>query len=90
MNQNVKETVLRDLKAILLEARQTVPQFLTEMLGDPAHHVMDDIGGVRGCAFCGGLGHRIAHCPKLEKARAHSELQNKDSLVTGGRYGNEW
>ena len=23
----------------------------------------------KGCAFCGGLGHRVATCPKLEQAR---------------------
>ena len=28
----------------------------------------------KGCAFCGGLGHRVATCPKLEQARKKQTL----------------
>jgi hypothetical protein len=28
----------------------------------------------KGCAFCGGLGHRVATCPKLEQARMNQTL----------------
>ena len=27
--------------------------------------------GVKGCGYCGGLGHRVTECPKLEQAQAH-------------------
>ena len=33
----------------------------------------------RGCAYCGGLGHRITECPKLEA------MQNKQAGNIGRR-----
>lgn len=56
-----------------------------------------EIGGVRGCAYCGGLGHRIGQCPKLESQKRQTQgSTGKDYLTSGsryggtGKYGGEW
>ena len=39
----------------------------------------------KGCAFCGGLGHRVATCPKLEQARMKQIMgQGNSSDLAGG------
>jgi ATP-dependent RNA helicase DDX41 len=54
----------------------------------------DDTGaavdGVQGCAFCGGLGHRITACPKLDKDARRIGAGKKDALVQNGGYGGDW
>ncbi|KAL4231239.1 DEAD (Asp-Glu-Ala-Asp) box polypeptide 41 [Mactra antiquata] len=77
INKGVDETVLLDLKHLLIEAKQKVPPFLFEMQPDNEKYL--DIGGEAGCMYCGGLGHRIADCPKLEA------LQNKQVAGIGRR-----
>lgn len=68
-------SVLIDLKHLLLEAGQQLPQFLQQLAGPE-----DETAGVaqkhleadssdKGCAYCSGLGHRITNCPKLESIR---------------------
>jgi len=84
INKNQEETTLLDLKALLLEAKQRIPPFLDAL--DKSQHNLREIGGVRGCAFCGGLGHRITQCPKLEKQSKQTQGPGKDSLLTGSRY----
>ena len=39
----------------------------------------------RGCAYCGGLGHRITDCPKLEamQSKEHGSIGRKDYLAHG-------
>eukprot|EP01055_Gregarina_sp_Pseudo9_P001486 Gregarina_sp_Pseudo_9__1485@NODE_1_length_8127_cov_32_238872_g0_i0_p1_GENE_NODE_1_length_8127_cov_32_238872_g0_i0NODE_1_length_8127_cov_32_238872_g0_i0_p1_ORF_typecomplete_len620_score151_17DEAD/PF00270_29/1_6e43DEAD/PF00270_29/7_8e02Helicase_C/PF00271_31/3_9e03Helicase_C/PF00271_31/2e29ResIII/PF04851_15/1_6e10ResIII/PF04851_15/7_2e03ResIII/PF04851_15/9_3e03ERCC3_RAD25_C/PF16203_5/4_5e07UTP25/PF06862_12/3_5e02UTP25/PF06862_12/0_005Helicase_C_4/PF13871_6/0_0012SecA_DEAD/PF07517_14/0_042XPCbinding len=90
INKNTEESTLLDLRALLREAKQKVPPFL-EMLGAQRPQRLDsrkEIGGVRGCAFCGGLGHRILDCPRLESQRSKQLGGNyKDLLTTGSRYG---
>nr|XP_009942485.1 PREDICTED: probable ATP-dependent RNA helicase DDX41 [Opisthocomus hoazin] len=56
INKACDESVLMDLKALLLE---------------------------RACAFCGGLGHRITDCPKLEamQTKQVSNIGRKDYLA---------
>ena len=79
INKSCEETILLDLKHLLLEAKQRIPPVLAT-LEDP-----NDAGGGgaydgdKGCAFCGGLGHRVATCPKLEAHRM------KQIMGTGGR-----
>merc|ERR1719262_1249576 len=86
VNKNQDETILLDLKALLLEANQNIPPFLASL--DSAAEVnVKEIGGVKGCAYCGGLGHRIAVCPKLETTRNKTASAQKDYLTTGSRYG---
>ncbi|XP_076460309.1 putative ATP-dependent RNA helicase DDX41 [Babylonia areolata] len=77
VNKTVDESVLLDLKHLLMEARQKVPQFLATMQAD--NEIYLDIGGEVGCSYCGGLGHRIANCPKLEA------MQTKQAANIGRR-----
>jgi ATP-dependent RNA helicase DDX41 len=55
--------VLLDLKHLLREAKQKIPPVLMT-LPDPTPS-SDGGGGVGGCGYCGGLGHRVLNCPKL-------------------------
>ncbi|CAJ0944464.1 unnamed protein product [Ranitomeya imitator] len=80
--ENYDESVLMDLKALLMEAKQRVPPVLQVL--NTSDETMLDIGGERGCAFCGGLGHRITDCPKLEamQTKQVSTIGRKDYLAT--------
>jgi len=82
VNKNQEETILLDLKALLVEANQNIPPFL-QSLDSAADVSVKEIGGVKGCAYCGGLGHRIANCPKLETTRQKTATQGKDYLMAG-------
>jgi ATP-dependent RNA helicase DDX41 len=68
VNKSSNETILLDMKHLLIEAKQKVPPFLQE-LQEPDLNEFEEKTGVAGCAFCGGLGHRIGNCPKLESHR---------------------
>lgn len=39
-----------------------------------------------GCSYCGGLGHRITECPKLEAVsnKEARQIGRKDYLASGG------
>ncbi|GAA5998748.1 uncharacterized protein JCM10292_007204 [Rhodotorula paludigena] len=63
VNMQTAEQTLLDLKYLLMEAKQKVPPFLTS-IEDP--NVGAD-GKPVGCTNCGGLGHSIRNCPKLEE-----------------------
>lgn len=55
-----------DLKHLLIEAKQRIPPFLMA-LEDPTEGLYgyQRAAGVKeGCTVCGGLGHRVADCPK--------------------------
>src|SRR6185369_17408886 len=65
INMNSSEQILLDLKHLLREAKQRVPPVL-EALEDPSEKYKD-MGVAGGCTYCGGLGHRITDCPKLEQ-----------------------
>eukprot|EP00028_Trichosphaerium_sp_Am-I-7-wt_P001571 CAMPEP_0168521582 /NCGR_PEP_ID=MMETSP0405-20121227/8756_1 /TAXON_ID=498012 /ORGANISM="Trichosphaerium sp, Strain Am-I-7 wt" /LENGTH=237 /DNA_ID=CAMNT_0008542857 /DNA_START=27 /DNA_END=740 /DNA_ORIENTATION=- len=64
-------TILLDLKALLQEAEQPIPGFMKQIEPDVggADEEIEDKTGVKGCSFCGGLGHRIKNCPKAAKKR---------------------
>ncbi|CAI5459235.1 unnamed protein product, partial [Closterium sp. Yama58-4] len=84
------ETILLDLKHLLREAKQRIPPVLAS-LDDPMEdaEALAAASGVRGCAFCGGLGHRISECPKLEHQKTQAiSGSHKDYLGSGG-YGGE-
>ncbi|KAI5705065.1 hypothetical protein M8J76_010256 [Diaphorina citri] len=81
INKSNDESVLLDLKHLLLEARQRIPPFLAELESETEKFL--DLGGdERGCAYCGGLGHRITACPKLEavQTKAASSIGRRDYL----------
>ncbi|TFY82145.1 hypothetical protein EWM64_g1873 [Hericium alpestre] len=63
VNMNTPEQTLLDLKYLLIEAGQRVPQFLLT-IEDP--RAAQAGGMLKGCPVCGGLGHGISNCPKLE------------------------
>lgn len=63
VNMQTPEQTLLDLKYLLMEAKQKVPPFLTS-IEDPN---LGADGKPVGCTNCGGLGHTIRNCPKLEE-----------------------
>lgn len=85
INKHVDESTLLDLKALLLEAGQKVPAFLS-LVQSEAEKSMDLNENEKGCAYCGGLGHRIGNCPKLEatQAKQSQSIGKKDFLANGG------
>lgn len=80
INKANDESVLLDLKHLLIEAKQKVPPFLL-MLGGGEDDLMAALEtneeDERGCSYCGGLGHRITACPRLEA------MQNKQAAGIG-------
>jgi ATP-dependent RNA helicase DDX41 len=85
INKNQSESVLLDLKHLLREAKQRVPPVLAA-LHDPMDELqaLADASGTKGCAYCGGLGHRIADCPKLDTQNKEAARRQKDYLGSGG------
>jgi len=83
INKGCEESILLDLKHLLMEAKQKIPPFL-DML-ESAVDTMLTAGGEQGCSYCGGLGHRITDCPKLESMRNKqvSSIGKKDYLASG-------
>ena len=91
INKEVQESTLLDLKHLLIEAKQRVPPVL-QGLDDPDVD-LKNVGGTMGCSFCGGLGHRITECPKLDKDARKISAGQRDLLASGGRGyggGGEW
>lgn len=85
INKSSDETTLLDLKHLLKEARQRIPPVLM-MLDDPR----ENGGAEGGCSFCGGLGHTIVDCPKIDKDARRVASGHKDALATGEGYGGDW
>ncbi|CAK1553302.1 unnamed protein product [Leptosia nina] len=75
LSRQQDDSVLRDLAHLLREAGQKVPSFLIDMIGGAEEPAADG----QGCSYCGGLGHRITECPKLEA------VQNKQASNIGRR-----
>ncbi|KAG9508635.1 putative ATP-dependent RNA helicase DDX41, partial [Fragariocoptes setiger] len=86
INKTVHESTLLDLKGVLMEAGQRVPPFLSLIRSDVEHLLDVDEDDDQGCAFCGGLGHRITMCPKLEanQAKQQASVSRRDFLAQGG------
>ncbi|RXK42320.1 ATP-dependent RNA helicase DDX41 [Tremella mesenterica] len=80
VNMNTSEQTLLDLKYLLIEAKQKIPEFLLS-IEDPR---AKQGGNVKGCAICGGLGHGIADCPKLQEAQRRT--QAAQNQYSGGGY----
>ncbi|KAK1313235.1 DEAD-box ATP-dependent RNA helicase 35 [Acorus calamus] len=91
INKNQSETTLLDLKHLLQEAKQRIPPVLGE-LNDPMEEAGDAItsaSGVKGCAYCGGLGHRIRDCPKLEHQKSVAIAGSRRDYFGSGGYRGE-
>ncbi|KAI7822183.1 P-loop containing nucleoside triphosphate hydrolase protein [Gamsiella multidivaricata] len=84
INMNSSEQILLDLKHLLKEAKQKVPPVL-EALEDPTEKYKD-MGVAGGCGYCGGLGHRVTECPKLEQQQ---KTKNSGMMRPNERAGNE-
>lgn len=80
INKSTEQSVLLDLKQLLLEAKQKVPPFLEEMCPEAETYL--DVGDTQGCSYCGGLGHRITECPKLEavQSKQASNIGRRDYI----------
>jgi ATP-dependent RNA helicase DDX41 len=83
INKSCDESVLLDLKHLLIEAKQKLPPFLAALQSESEKYL--DMGDERGCSYCGGLGHRITNCPKLEamQNKQASSVGRKDYLASG-------
>ena len=93
INKSCEETTLLDLKHLLKEAHQRIPPVLM-IMDDPLENIAMDTngsggGGPRGCSFCGGLGHTIVDCPKIDKDARRVAGGRRDALATGDGYGGE-
>ncbi|XP_073295731.1 DEAD-box ATP-dependent RNA helicase 35 isoform X2 [Primulina huaijiensis] len=90
INKNQSETTLLDLKHLLQEAKQRIPPVLAE-LNDPMEDVEEiaNASGVKGCAYCGGLGHRIRDCPKLEHQKSMQIASSRRDYFGSGGYRGE-
>ncbi|KAG0261414.1 hypothetical protein DFQ27_002971 [Actinomortierella ambigua] len=84
INLNSSEQILLDLKHLLREAKQKVPPFL-ESLDDPLEKYRE-MGVAGGCTYCGGLGHRVTECPKLEQQQ---KTKTQGMFRPNERAGNE-
>lgn len=80
VNKSTEQSVLLDLKHLLIEAKQKIPQFLEEICSESEKYL--DLGDSHGCSYCGGLGHRITECPKLEaiQSKQASNIGKRDYL----------
>jgi ATP-dependent RNA helicase DDX41 len=45
---------------------------------------LEEKSGVKGCSYCGGLGHRVTNCPKLRSEDKAKQRANKDYFGSGG------
>ncbi|KAL3834282.1 hypothetical protein ACJIZ3_009018 [Penstemon smallii] len=90
INKNQTETTLLDLKHLLQEAKQRIPPVLAE-LNDPMEEAeaIANASGVKGCAYCGGLGHRIRDCPKLEHQKSMQIASSRRDYFGSGGYRGE-
>uniref|UniRef100_A0A7N0ZUF0 RNA helicase n=1 Tax=Kalanchoe fedtschenkoi TaxID=63787 RepID=A0A7N0ZUF0_KALFE len=90
INKNQTEMTLLDLKHLLQEAKQRIPPVLAE-LDDPMDELeaVNDVSGVKGCAYCGGLGHRIRDCPKLEHQKSVAIASSRRDYYGSGGYRGE-
>lgn len=83
VNKSVDKAVLLDLKHLLIEAKQKVPPFLATLESEEERFL--NLGSTEdaGCSYCGGLGHRITACPKLEAVnhKKNAKIGQRDYLA---------
>jgi ATP-dependent RNA helicase DDX41 len=64
INRTSDETVLLDLKYLLIEAKQRLPLVLQTLQG-PYDGLIGTNQNKGGCLYCGGLGHSVLQCTKI-------------------------
>lgn len=71
INRSCSPTILMDLKELLIESKQRIPLFLQELTGSDVdfEKELETSTGLKGCSYCGGLGHRIGSCLKAESTK---------------------
>jgi ATP-dependent RNA helicase DDX41 len=100
VGRGVEESVLADLTALLVEAKQRVPPFLEpfipksmnpdlQILLNPGNNNDSSTSG-GDCSYCAGLGHRITNCPKLQAVSRKVGASLKDTLGGNGGYGGDY
>ncbi|OCF32706.1 ATP-dependent RNA helicase DDX41 [Kwoniella heveanensis CBS 569] len=80
VNMNTSEQTLLDLKYLLMEAKQKIPEFLLSIDDPRAAHG----GALKGCPICGGLGHGLSDCPKLQEEQRRKQAAT--TRYTDGGY----
>lgn len=80
ITNKLDSTILADLKILLIEAKQEIPEFMGGI--SLSGHNTGETGEHRGCSFCGGLGHTITQCHKLEN-QVNKQLTGKDGMSSG-------
>ncbi|CAM0947732.1 unnamed protein product [Alopecurus aequalis] len=90
INKTQSQTTLLDLKHLLKEAKQRIPPVLAKLddLLEDAEAIAEE-SGVKGCQSCGGLGHRIANCPKVERHKSAAIAGSRRDHYGGGGYRGE-
>ena len=89
LTRETPESAMLDLKHLLKEAKQRIPPVL-QTLHDPMEELeeIEAASGTRGCAYCGGLGHRVGECPKL-RADTRDQMKRRSDHLGGTGYGAE-
>jgi len=83
INKSCDEMILLDLKHLLIEAGQKLPSFLMALESEEDTLAQADPNVDRGCGYCGGLGHRITACPKLEQNQMKQVKSKREFLAAG-------
>ncbi|KAI9317350.1 P-loop containing nucleoside triphosphate hydrolase protein [Zopfochytrium polystomum] len=84
INRSSSEEILLDLKYLLQEAKQRIPPVL-DALKDPNRDIKGVDGIAAECTYCGGLGHLIGNCPKLEEQRKQQKNAHRSLHSGSGR-----
>ncbi|XP_015787626.1 probable ATP-dependent RNA helicase DDX41 [Tetranychus urticae] len=82
VNKYVDESILLELKLLLIEAKQQLPPFLMALRSADDKYLQAE--SETGCMHCGGLGHISENCPRVEAAQnkqASSIAKGKDYLA---------
>merc|ERR1712050_683689 len=85
INKECSESILFDLKGILKEAGQRIPPLLQAMKDSTEiiNREAATLRGHNGCVYCGGLGHRVGNCPKIQADKSIEMRKNKRNSFTG-------
>ncbi|CAJ0566124.1 unnamed protein product, partial [Mesorhabditis spiculigera] len=87
INRRTDMNIMADLKQLLIEAGQPLPEMLQDLGGgDDAAQSQNGTGQDRGCAYCSGLGHRITDCPKLVGIQAKATQNMQRAAGEEGHY----